>query len=63
MLPSCSRVTAQNLAEFAQNLEICTHKLEKSYSFTIIHVFCMFFFYFFLLFGYFYAFLNKMFKV
>ena len=35
MLPSCSHATAQNLAEFAQNLEICTPKLEKSCIFTI----------------------------
>ena len=28
MLPSCSRATAQNFAEFAHNLEMCTPKLE-----------------------------------
>ena len=39
--------TAQNLAEFAQNLEMSIPKLEKSCSFTIFHVFfvCMCTFY------------------
>ena len=34
-MQSCSRTTAQNFAGFAQNLEICTPKLEKSCIFTI----------------------------
>ena len=49
MLPSCSRATAQNVAEFAENPEMCTPKLEKSCTFTIFTVvwhvnttFCMF---------------------
>ena len=35
MSPQCSRAAVQNLADFAQNLQSCTPKLEKSYIFTI----------------------------
>ena len=34
MLPSCIRATVQKFAEFAQNIDICTPKLEKSSIFT-----------------------------
>ena len=39
----CGYGTAQGFAEFAQNLYMCTPKLEKSCIFTIFHVFGMFF--------------------
>ena len=29
MLPSCSSATVKNFTEFAENLEMCTTKLEK----------------------------------
>ena len=58
MLPSCSCLTAQHFADFVQDIEICTPKLEKSYICTIftcffcVHIFTTVI----RLFGYFYAF-------
>ena len=43
MSPSHRRVTAQNQAEFPQDLEMCTPKLEKSYIFFLIFLICFFF--------------------
>ena len=42
MLPPCSNSTAQNLAEFAQNLTSFTPKLEKLINFTIFTFFAFF---------------------
>ena len=43
MSPSHRHATAQNVAEFAQNLVMGTPKLEKSCIFTICTCFCIFF--------------------
>ena len=43
MSRSHGRATTQNFAEFAQNLEMYTPKLEKSCSFTIFTCFCTFY--------------------
>ena len=43
MSRSHGRATAQNFAEFAQNLEMCTPKLEKSCIFTILTCFYQFY--------------------
>ena len=43
MSRSHGRATAQNFAEFAQNLEICTPKLKNSCIFTIFTCFCTFY--------------------
>ena len=43
MSRSRGRATAQNFAEFAQNLEMCTPKLENSWIFTIFTCFCTFY--------------------
>ena len=43
MSRSHGRATAQNFAEFAQNLEMCTPKLENSCIFTIFTCFCTFY--------------------
>ena len=63
MSRSHGRATAQNFAEFAQNLEMCTPKLEKSCSFTIFTCFLYVCAPFMWLFGYFSCiFLRKIFK-
>ena len=43
MLRSCGRAIAQNFAECAQNLDMCTPKLGKSRSFTIFTCFYTFY--------------------
>ena len=43
MSPSHGPATAQNFAEFAQNLEMFTPKLEKSCDFTICTYVCLFY--------------------
>ena len=40
MTHTCGHVTAQSFAEFAQNLYMCTTKLERSSIFTIFTYFC-----------------------
>ena len=46
----CGRATAQSLADFAQNLYMCTQKLERSFTFNILKSFYTFY----VIFGYFF---------